>query len=70
MNHTRDPLAIKYNDRSPLENHHVSTLFMIIRQNDLLSGISLTDYKYFRERSVTMILSTDNAMHGKGKTNN
>ncbi|KAM3143121.1 hypothetical protein pb186bvf_004707 [Paramecium bursaria] len=65
LNHTRDPLAIKYNDRSPLENHHASTLFMIIRQNDLLSGISLTDYKYFRERTVTMILSTDNALHGK-----
>ena len=32
----------------------------------MLSGISLSDYKYFRERTVTMILSTDNALHGKG----
>lgn len=27
-------LAIKYNDESPLENHHVSMLFKIILEKD------------------------------------
>lgn len=28
---SRDPLAIRYNDKSPLENMHVSSLFTLLK---------------------------------------
>ncbi|CAD8117077.1 unnamed protein product [Paramecium sonneborni] len=65
LSNTRHDLAMTYNDRSPLEQHHASTLFRYIRETDLLAHFTLSDFKYFREKSINMILSTDNAMHGK-----
>jgi hypothetical protein len=29
-----DELAIRYNDRSPLENHHLAAAFSLMRQTD------------------------------------
>ena len=55
-----------YNDKSSLEQHHAATLFKYLRDTELLKNFSLSDFKYFREKSINMILSTDNAMHGKG----
>ncbi|CAD8196915.1 unnamed protein product [Paramecium pentaurelia] len=65
LSNTRHELAMTYNDKSPLEQHHASTLFRYIRETDLLVHFTLSDFKYFREKSINMILSTDNAMHGK-----
>ncbi|CAK87723.1 unnamed protein product (macronuclear) [Paramecium tetraurelia] len=65
LSNTRHELAMTYNDKSPLEQHHASTLFRFIREADLLTNFTLSDFKYFREKSINMILSTDNAMHGK-----
>ncbi|CAD8106543.1 unnamed protein product [Paramecium sonneborni] len=65
LNNTRHELAMTYNDKSSLEQHHVATLFKYLRDTELLKNFSLQDFKYFREKSISMILSTDNAMHGK-----
>lgn len=65
---SRHELAMTYNDKSPLEQHHAATLFRYIRDSDLLIHFSLADLKYFREKVINMILSTDNAMHGKGNS--
>ncbi|CAD8190497.1 unnamed protein product [Paramecium pentaurelia] len=65
LNNTRHELAMTYNDKSSLEQHHAATLFKYIRDTELLINFSLQDFKYFREKSISMILSTDNAMHGK-----
>jgi cAMP-specific phosphodiesterase 4 len=39
---TRSELAFTYNDKSPLENHHVSASFIIMRKDeyDILSSFS------------------------------
>ncbi|CAD8199035.1 unnamed protein product [Paramecium pentaurelia] len=65
LNNTRHELAMTYNDKSSLEQHHAATLFKYIRDTELFANFSLQDFKYFREKSISMILSTDNAMHGK-----
>lgn len=66
---SRHELAMIYNDKSPLEQHHSATLFRYIRDTDLLANFKQSDVKYFREKVISMILSTDNAMHGKGISN-
>lgn len=62
---TRSELAITYNDRSPLENHHVAKCFFTLREDkfNFLSALSKPDLKLFRERLIGMILGTDNSVH-------
>lgn len=38
---SRSELAITYNDKSPLENHHVSSLFVIFKDEQLNPFINL-----------------------------
>lgn len=62
---TMSELAIKYNDRSPLENHHVSKIFFILKEDkyNFLINLPAADTKLFRERLISMILTTDNSQH-------
>jgi hypothetical protein len=66
---TRDSLALRYNDRSALENMHVSTAFQLMARQ----GTSLLEQKQsggapqsaLRARIVDMVLATDMSQHKK-----
>ena len=61
----RDPLALKYNDKSVLENHHVSATFHILQNEkfNILQNFTREEYNKIRERMISMVLSTDMAFH-------
>lgn len=61
-----DPLAIRYNDNSPLENMHAAITFgtMQKEENSFLT-CSKEQYRIFRRIIITAILGTDNSMHGE-----
>lgn len=46
-----DPLAIRYNDRAPLENHHLAAAFTLLRTPDLsfLAPLRKPDYERLRK---------------------
>jgi len=63
---TRHELAIRYNDRSPLENFHVAFAFEMMKEK----GIALLDHNLpsppvasLRSRIIEMVLATDMARH-------
>lgn len=56
-----DPLAILYNDKSVLENHHVSAAFQ--KAGSAFEGMSSNSYKYLRSLVVSMVLATDPVNH-------
>lgn len=60
-------LAITYNDVSPLENHHCASLFAILRKPELniLSSLSVADFKEVRRLVITSILATDMGKHAE-----
>ncbi len=49
---TSDPLAVRYNDRSPLENHHSAASFGLLRRPelDILAGLSSSERGSFRKQ--------------------
>jgi hypothetical protein len=49
---TGHPLALKYNDRSPLENHHAASAFELLSQPDLdvASGLNKSERAAFRKQ--------------------
>ncbi|KAG2501954.1 hypothetical protein HYH03_000452 [Edaphochlamys debaryana] len=60
-----DPLAIRYNDRSPLENHHVAAVFGAMRRPglDALAHLPKADRAAFRKQVIEMVLATDMKQH-------
>ncbi|XP_071451816.1 high affinity cGMP-specific 3',5'-cyclic phosphodiesterase 9A [Hetaerina americana] len=64
----RTELALRYNDISPLENHHCSVTFRILEEDpdsDILANLSPTDYRRVREGVIRCILATDMARHNE-----
>mmetsp|Transcript_16814 Transcript_16814/g.31201 ORF Transcript_16814/g.31201 Transcript_16814/m.31201 type:complete len:585 (+) Transcript_16814:2-1756(+) len=67
---TRSELALRYNDASPLENHHCARAFEIAFTGgdehpcNIFEGLAVDIYKAVRERMVAGILSTDMKHHG------
>jgi len=61
----RSDLATIYNDRSVLENFHVSTIFRLLKkqENDIMANFSSSMYREVRETIIEMILATDMAFH-------
>ena len=57
----KDPLAILYNDKSVMENHHTASAFTLIQGTDL--GLSRDNFKIFRHVVIELILSTDMHHH-------
>ncbi|GIY48096.1 hypothetical protein CDAR_483521 [Caerostris darwini] len=57
--------ALLYNDRSVLENYHVSQSFRLLRddENSILSNLSKEEYREFRNLVVEMVLATDMSSH-------
>jgi len=62
---TKHALALRYNDRSPLENMHAATLFEICEDEeaDVFSKLDAKKYRKVRKVCVEAILHTDNAGH-------
>jgi len=63
---TKDQIALKYNDRSPLENMHCATLFQIIQNDseaDIFSQVERDVYKEMRKGIIQAILHTDFTKH-------
>jgi uncharacterized protein with GYD domain len=63
-----DPLAIKYNDQSVLENMHVSVALSLLSQPgcDVLETFSAGQRRSTRSLWISMILETDMANHMSG----
>eukprot|EP01135_Chromosphaera_perkinsii_P008448 Nk52_evm16s1360 gene=Nk52_evmTU16s1360 len=60
-------LAIRYNDVSPLENHHCSVAFRILddEKSNIFATLSKEDYIRLRKVIISNILATDMARHGE-----
>ncbi|XP_031574522.1 high affinity cGMP-specific 3',5'-cyclic phosphodiesterase 9A-like [Actinia tenebrosa] len=63
----RTELALRYNDLSPLENHHCAVAFDIMSQNEsnILKNVSPEMFKKMREGMIKCILATDMARHSE-----
>ncbi|XP_066143280.1 high affinity cGMP-specific 3',5'-cyclic phosphodiesterase 9A isoform X1 [Euwallacea fornicatus] len=64
-------LAIRYNDISPLENHHCSVAFRLLENEDcnIFKSFGSEDFKQVREGMIRCILATDMARHNEILTN-
>ncbi|KAL0973034.1 hypothetical protein UPYG_G00197990 [Umbra pygmaea] len=60
-------LAVRYNDISPLENHHCAVAFQILSKPEcnIFANVELEAYKEIRQAIITLILATDMARHGE-----
>merc|ERR550537_548604 len=56
---TSDPLAITYNDISPLENMHCATAFAAAEETKVLQTLPGATQRIIRKQVVSMILATD-----------
>jgi hypothetical protein len=61
-----DPLALKYNDRSPLENMHCARLYNIVNfaDSNIFLNFKRDQYKVARKTILEAILHTDMVLHG------
>ncbi|GLC38258.1 hypothetical protein PLESTB_000940300 [Pleodorina starrii] len=62
---TSHPLALRYNDRSPLENHHGASFFELMGQQGLeaLEGLAGAERSAFRKLVLDLVLATDMKQH-------
>lgn len=62
---TANPKAVIYNDRSVLENHHVSAAFQHLMkdQNNILKNCDSATWAEFRKIVIEMVLATDLGHH-------
>ncbi|PNI55767.1 PDE9A isoform 16 [Pan troglodytes] len=63
----RTELAVRYNDISPLENHHCAVAFQILAEPEcnIFSNIPPDGFKQIRQGMITLILATDMARHAE-----
>ncbi|XP_031790460.1 high affinity cGMP-specific 3',5'-cyclic phosphodiesterase 9A [Piliocolobus tephrosceles] len=63
----RTELAVRYNDISPLENHHCAVAFQILSEPEcnIFSNIPSDGFKQIRQGMITLILATDMARHAE-----
>ncbi|XP_049341003.1 high affinity cGMP-specific 3',5'-cyclic phosphodiesterase 9A isoform X2 [Astyanax mexicanus] len=61
----RTELALRYNDISPLENHHCAVAFEILEKNEsnIFRNLTTEQYKRIREGIIKCILATDMSRH-------
>ncbi|GAX75245.1 hypothetical protein CEUSTIGMA_g2690.t1 [Chlamydomonas eustigma] len=62
---TGDNLAILYNDRSPMENHHLAATFQLLNsdQYNFLPKIQHKAMEAIRKQVIEMVLATDMKQH-------
>uniref|UniRef100_A0A3Q1EE36 Phosphodiesterase n=1 Tax=Acanthochromis polyacanthus TaxID=80966 RepID=A0A3Q1EE36_9TELE len=60
-------LALRYNDISPLENHHCAVAFGILAKPEcnILKNLTTEQYKHIRGGMIKCILATDMARHNE-----
>ncbi|XP_072882852.1 high affinity cGMP-specific 3',5'-cyclic phosphodiesterase 9A [Hemitrygon akajei] len=63
----RTELALRYNDISPLENHHCSVAFKILEkpENNIFRNLTTEQYRRIREGMIKCVLATDMARHNE-----
>ncbi|KAJ0070487.1 hypothetical protein NL108_011691, partial [Boleophthalmus pectinirostris] len=63
--HTRSEVAILYNDRSVLENHHVSAAYRLMADEEMniLINLNKDDWRELRALVIEMVMSTDMSCH-------
>uniref|UniRef100_A0AAQ4S8G4 Phosphodiesterase n=1 Tax=Gasterosteus aculeatus aculeatus TaxID=481459 RepID=A0AAQ4S8G4_GASAC len=63
--HARSEVAILYNDRSVLENHHVSAAYRLMAEEDMniLVNLNKDDWRELRALVIEMVMSTDMSCH-------
>uniref|UniRef100_A0AAY4AGN5 High affinity cGMP-specific 3',5'-cyclic phosphodiesterase 9A n=1 Tax=Denticeps clupeoides TaxID=299321 RepID=A0AAY4AGN5_9TELE len=63
----RTELAVRYNDISPLENHHCAVAFQILSlpECNIFANVEPEAFKQIRQAIITLILATDMARHGE-----
>ncbi|KAF4086631.1 hypothetical protein AMELA_G00085730 [Ameiurus melas] len=61
----RSEVAILYNDRSVLENHHVSAAYRLMQDDEMniLINLSKDDWRELRTLVIEMVMSTDMSCH-------
>lgn len=61
----RSSLAMLYNDKAVLENHHVSAVFGLMQEDDknILCCLKPEGYREFRALVIEMVLATDMSCH-------
>lgn len=64
------PIALNFNDYSPLENYHVSESFKIImrKEYNIFTKFNPAEFRLIRKRMIESILSTDMTNHSKNLT--
>lgn len=62
---TQSELAIRYNDKSVLENHHVSSSFSVslTEEYDIYADLAAVDFAKLRAQMIEMVLCTDIVQH-------
>ncbi|CAD5122645.1 DgyrCDS11054 [Dimorphilus gyrociliatus] len=62
---TNSSVALLYNDKAVLENHHISAAFRLMREDEhnILSGLKPEEYREFRSLVIDMVLATDMSYH-------
>ncbi|KAM6106361.1 dual specificity calcium/calmodulin-dependent 3',5'-cyclic nucleotide phosphodiesterase 1B, partial [Pterocles gutturalis] len=62
---TKSDCAILYNDRSVLENHHISAVFRMLQDDDMNIFVNLTkdEFAELRALVIEMVLATDMSCH-------
>ncbi|XP_075442666.1 dual specificity calcium/calmodulin-dependent 3',5'-cyclic nucleotide phosphodiesterase 1C isoform X2 [Ascaphus truei] len=63
---TRSDSAVLYNDRSVLENHHVSAAYRLLQDDEemnILYNLTKDDWRDFRTMVIEMVLATDMSCH-------
>ena len=62
---TQHPLALRYNDKSILENFSLAQFFLLLRDESLniLEGLDSEQRAQFRSLVVSMVLVTDMQQH-------
>uniref|UniRef100_A0A8D3E4Q7 Phosphodiesterase n=1 Tax=Scophthalmus maximus TaxID=52904 RepID=A0A8D3E4Q7_SCOMX len=63
--HARSEVAIFYNDRSVLENHHISAAYRLMAEEDMniLVNLNKDDWRELRSLVIEMVMSTDMSCH-------
>lgn len=62
---THDPLAMRYNDQAPMENHHLASALsaLDLPQHSFLSRVCSSDRLHLRKTLIDMVLATDMKQH-------
>ncbi|KAF5828637.1 hypothetical protein DUNSADRAFT_17295 [Dunaliella salina] len=60
---TESPLAMRYNDNAPLEQHHLSSAFSVLKEQDPTPSLPKPEYLRLRKVVIDMVLATDMAKH-------